>query len=388
MELSRNRKWIEDLEELSLQLPKRHKNLFFSKNQEDFYEEIETLKRKVQYFDDYEMQVEIAKIVADIRDAHTSVSLRVRLICPFELYWFSGGIYVINTIPEYKDIQYCKLTDINDIPIDEIIDTLTSIISYENDSFLKSQLPKYLPAVEVLYGLEIVDEVDSLRITFEDRNKNRRELEIKSYKIEEVKEKLNKHSTQSNDMPLYRKNSHKYYWFKYIQAFNTVYFKYNTCREMENKSILDFGKELIEFINENDVDKLIIDMRNNFGGNSTLLDPFIKELKSCDKINKKNKLFVIVGRETFSSALLNAFSLKENTNAIFVGESTGGKPNCYGEVKRFSLKNSRLVVCYSTEYYSIIENNNQQSFVPDINIEFTIQNYIKNEDPYLKYLLI
>ncbi len=102
--------------------------------------------------------------------------------------------------------------------------------------------------------------------------------------------------------------------------------------------VFTFCKELIKFIEDHVVEKLIIDLRNNFGGNSSLLDPFIEDIKHCDKINKKGNLFVIIGRETFSSALLNAFSLKENTSAIFLGEPTGGKPNCYGELEKINFE--------------------------------------------------
>ena len=352
--------------------------------------EIENLKGNVNKFNDYEIQIKLAKIAASIRDAHTCVSPQVRLLLPFELYWFSDGIYVIRTIPEYKDIQYCKLTNINDVHMDEVINILRLIVSYENETYLKAQLPKYLPAIELLYGLEIVDEIDSVTITTEDMGGNKRELEIKPLAIAESREKLKSNicfTDENNDLPLYRKHCDKYYWFEYMKDFKTVYFKYNACREISDKDIFTFQNELIGFINENAVDKLIIDLRNNFGGNSSLLDPFIEMLKHCNKINKKDNLFVIVGRETFSSALLNIFSLKEKTNAIFLGEPTGGKPNCYGEVERFSLKNSRLIVSYSTEYFKVIKDDNLPSFFPDINIELTIENYVNNEDPCLDYIL-
>lgn len=390
IDTKKNAKWIEDIDLLVLELPKRHKNLFFNKGEANFYRDIEQLKSNIDYFDDYEIRVQLAKIVADIGDAHTSISLPVNLLCPIELYWFSDGIYVISTLPEYEEIQYCKITHVNDIPIDEIISEISSIVSYENQSLLKSLLPKYLPAIELLYGLEIVDEIDKLELIFEDKNRNEKKLEIKALPIKEAKKELMLNNHKNNrgmELPLYRKNSEKYYWFEYIGNLKIVYFKYNSCRNMEDKSVREFGEELIKFINENDVEKLIIDLRNNYGGNSTLLEPFIDSVIKCEKINKKGHLFVIIGRQTFSSAMLNIFYLKETTNAIFLGEPTGGKPNCYGEVERFNLKNSRLLVCYSTKYYSIIEDDDLETFRPDITFELTIANYEGNEDPCVEYII-
>ena len=351
-------KWIEDIELLALELPKKHKNLFFHKNKEEFFKEIQSLKMKVKDLDDDEIKANLAKIVASIMDAHTSLMMPINFLCPLELYWFSDGLYVVAATEEYKEIENCKITKVQGIDINEVIEILSSIVSHENDAFLKAQLPKFFPAIEILYGLEIVDSTYSFELTVEYKDKKVSTVEIEAFPIREAREKMKERTSEllsQKDLPLYRKNEHEYYWFEYIEEFKTVYFKYNACRQMDKKSILKFGEEVIEFIKENLVEKVVIDLRNNSGGNSSFLEPFIDELKALTKINKKGNLFVIVGRDTFSSALLNVFYLKENTNAIFIGEPTGGKPNCYGEVERFKLNNSACTVCYSTKYYKIIK---------------------------------
>lgn len=389
MNSTRSLGWLEDITYLSLELPKKHKNLFFQKKKEDFFKEIDILKTNISFLSDFEIKLEIAKIVASIGDAHTSVPLQINLLLPFELYWFSDGIYIITAPLEYKEILFCKIIKVNGIPIEEVINVLSSIISYENETYLKSQLPKYFPAIELMYDLAIVDDVDSLDLTFENAANEIRTLKIKSMSLRESREKLNiiKNDEVNNiNLPLYRRYRNKNYWFQYIDYSKTVFFKYNVCRDMLPKDVLTFCTELIQFIKDYDVEKLVIDLRNNFGGNSSFLDPFIEAIKQCNKINKKGSIFVIIGRETFSSALLNALSLKENTSAIFLGEPTGGKPNCYGEVQRFTLKNSGLTVCYSTKYYKIIDDDAMASLMPDVSIAFTIQHYINNEDPCFKYI--
>ena len=390
MDINRNKKWVEDINFLSSELPQKHKNLFFQKNKEDFFNEIASLKMSIDSLSDYEIKLQIAKIVASIRDAHTSVPLNITILLPIELYWFSDGLYVTATLPQYKEILYCKITKVNKLEIEEVIISLSSIISYENETYLKSQLPKYFPAIELLYDLGLVNDIDILELTFEDENKKTRTLELKSLPLRDWREKhslINNDLVHSNNLPLYRKNSSKNYWFEYIDVASIVYFKYNACRDMLPIDMFTFCKNLLQFIEEHDVEKLIIDLRNNFGGNSSLLTPFIEDIKNCDKINKIGKLFVIIGRETFSSALLNAFFFKKNTSAIFLGEPTGGKPNCYGELKRFTLKNSGLTVCYSTQYYKIIEDDTLPSLLPDVNIALTIQDYVNNQDPCFEYII-
>lgn len=389
MDLTRKDRWIEDIDMLYSELPKRHKNLFFNISRSDFKAKVEGLKSKVQDLDDMEITVNISKIVASIGDAHTSVNMPVYYLCPLEFYWFSDGIYITKTSERYQELQYGKITHINRIPIEQVIEKLSSIISHENTSFLKSLLPKYLQASEILYGLEITDDVENVAYTISGVDGIEKEYEVKFYPFKDAVQMLssNANVVSQGNLPLYRRNEDKLYWFEYIKSFKTVYFNYKACREMEGQSVYDFGKDLLEYIERNDVEKLVIDLRNNHGGNSTILDPFIRDLKNQNKINSKGSLFVIIGRDTFSSALLNAYSLKNKTNAILVGEPSGGKPNCYGEVKRFTLKNSGLVIGYSTKFYEIIQDNDQPSLFPHVSIELTIDCYIENRDPCLEYIL-
>ncbi|WP_406542340.1 S41 family peptidase [Clostridium ljungdahlii] len=141
----------------------------------------------------------------------------------------------------------------------------------------------------------------------------------------------------------------------------------------------------MDVINKEDVQKLVIDLRNNGGGVSTILNDFIKKI-SKSKMNQNGKIYVIIGRKTFSSAVLNVIDLKKNTKAIFVGEPTSGKPNHYGEVKKFKLPNSGLTIKYSTKHFNNYDNDDSE-FIPDKEITASIKDYINNVDPVMDYII-
>jgi hypothetical protein len=388
MKNSRINKWIEDIEQFKSELPKRHKNLFFKQNKNKFHSQIEDLKQNLENYDNYTIIVSMAQIVASIRDAHTTLIIPAASFLPLEFYWFEEGIYIIATSNKNKNLLNCKVTHIDGIPIDDIIQGFEGIISHENNSFFKAYFPKYLPVVEVLYGLEIIDEFTQVKLRVEGLNGESFEETIDNYQNNEFqREIINVDDDSKYFIPLYRKNSDKNFWSYFIKSHNTLYFKYNKCKDMEDISVKTFCINLMEFINNRDVKKLVIDLRNNLGGDSTLLEPFIMELSKCEKLNKKDGIFVILGRDTFSSALLNAYVLKNETMAVFIGEATGGKPNCYGEVRYFTLKNSRIGIRYSTKYYKLIEDDEQQSFFPEINFEITFKDYLANKDACLEYIL-
>lgn len=388
MNNQRLEKWSEDIDQLELELPKGHKNLFFNSKRERFHRQIQKLKNNIENYDDCMISVDIAAIAASARDAHTTVMMSITRFIPFEFYWFPEGIYIITCFGERGDALNCKVTHLNGIPMEEVIQRVEVIVSHENDAFLRAQLPKYLQAVEVLYGLEIIDEFDHVQLTLETDNGESLEITVPTYGYKELKSKsIRLPQISEENLPLYRRNKTKNYWSYFIFESNTLYFNYKSCRDMQDISVEGFCIDLMKIINQEDVKRLVIDLRNNLGGNSTLLEPFISELSKCQKLNRVGGIYVILGRETFSSALLNAYELKNNTNAIFIGEATGGKPNCYGEVKSFELRNSKLQVRYSTKYYKIIEDDEQESFFPDVNTELTIKDYKENRDPCMEYIL-
>ena len=123
-------------------------------------------------------------------------------------------------------------------------------------------------------------------------------------------------------------------------------------------------------------------MRFNKGGSSQQGTAFIKKL-SKTKLNRQGKIYVIVGRRTFSAAVINTFDFLENTDALIVGEGTGGRPNHFGAVKRFVLPESNLVVNYSTQYFKLTENDSP-SIQPDIEVSLHFKDFINGVDTSLE----
>ncbi len=106
-------------------------------------------------------------------------------------------------------------------------------------------------------------------------------------------------------------------------------------------SFKEFEKQVFQSIRKQDIDILVFDMRFNSGGNSRQGTKFIEKL-SKTKLNGTGKIYVLIGRQTFSSAILNTLDFIKLTDAVLVGEGTGGRPNHYGEVKRLVLPESNL----------------------------------------------
>lgn len=123
-----------------------------------------------------------------------------------------------------------------------------------------------------------------------------------------------------------------------------------------------------------------------------MLDSFIDEIKHSG-LNSKESLYVIIGRNTFSSAVLNAISLKDH--AFFIGEPTGGKPIHYGETDFLLLPATNYAIKYSTKYFDVYYNGTnvvpiqytRDSLYPNKIIEPTINDYLNDNDPVLEFIM-
>lgn len=359
-------KWFEDIDYLKENLIKRHKNLFFHISRDEFEEKINYLKSIVNNLDYDDMKVELSRIVASVKDAHTSIIFPVKKYLPFKFYWFNDGIYIIKTTEKYKNLLYKKVSSIENISIYEIIEELKEIISYENEFLFKEQSMKYIQAADVLYGLLLIDSVDKVKIKVNDF-----ECNAETVSLEELI------YTEEYKLPIYAKNEFENFWYEHLIDSKEIYIKYNSCREDGDIKLSQKINDVVEYINKNSIERLTLDLSDNLGGDSRLIRPLIDFIKTNNYINKRENLKVIIGRRTFSSALLNVYEFINETNAKLVGEPSGGKPNCYGEILKFELPNSKFIVIYSTKYYKLIDDDSVMALYPEEIVYRKIEDYIK-----------
>jgi hypothetical protein len=188
-------------------------------------------------------------------------------------------------------------------------------------------------------------------------------------------------------VPLYVKDRARPYWFEHLPASRTVYFQWNLVRDDPAESLAAFSTRLHAFIRDHDVDKLVIDLRWNNGGNTLLVLPLLHELIASD-LNRRGKLFVIVGRRTFSAAQNAATLIERHTQAIFVGEPTGSSPNFVGEEDPVTLPYSKLQINVSDLFWQSSWPYDSRTWIgPEIYVPLTFAAFRANRDPALEAIL-
>jgi hypothetical protein len=188
--------------------------------------------------------------------------------------------------------------------------------------------------------------------------------------------------------PLYLRNCDTPYWFEYLPQDAVVYFQFNAVCDQVPEPITAFCRRLFAFIDGHQVSKLIIDLRWNGGGDTALVRPLLHHLIGCTRINQRGCLYVIIGRGTFSAAQNAATMIERETDAIFVGEPTGSRPNFVGEVALFTLPFSKTRVNVSDVYWQTSWPEDDRPWIaPDLYAPPSFKTFSRNRDPAMEAIL-
>jgi len=379
--------WAADLDLLAKELPARHKDLYFKITPAEFRAGVSALKARIPELDRTRFLLELSRLVASVGDSHTSFTIMPRKAFPLKLYWFKEGICVVDTTPEYAQLLNGRLESVDGHPVEEVVRAFAGIIPHDNEAQVKDFVPRFLASSEHLLGLGLVADADEATFAVRTPEGGTAAAKMRSIAIGDIRSvSWAAAAVEPSRLPLYRRTAGSAYASAYLPESRTLYFAYNSCRDLPDRPFRAFAEGLWDTLRKNPAERLVIDLRNNSGGDSSILDPFIGELAAAEDLNREGRLFVILGRRTFSSAVLNALDLGKKTRAIFFGEPTGGKPNHYGEIETLTLPNLGLEVSYSTKYFRFADGDDP-SLIPNVLVEPSLDDYLALRDPVLEAIL-
>lgn len=167
-----------------------------------------------------------------------------------------------------------------------------------------------------------------------------------------------------------------------------MYVQFNDVSDKDDESLADFASQIFAFVDTNPVDRFVVDLRWNTGGNNYLNKPLLLGIIKSNKIDQRGKLFAIIGRRTFSAAQNLVNDLENYTNVIFVGEPTAGNPNFYGDPTEVVLPNSEISVRVSSLWWQDLDSRDTRKWTaPHLAVELTFEDYRTNSDPAMNMIL-
>jgi len=397
--MTREQRWLEDLDYLAQTLPASHVQLFAHYEEAEFYADIERLKSGVGTLSDVDIYVALAKVFAKIGDTHTQLRpmLSWRTV-PVQFMDFADGVYPVAWAAKYGSLAGLRLVAVGDTPFSEVQNQLSTIIPHDNQAQLQQSIPNLLSNYDLLLAMGFIADTGVIPYLLESADGTRRLVEMKVEAAAGLKISRAFDAT-TVPVPLYLSRN-DWFWYQYLEVEQVLYIQYNVCwdRETERQSnpqsprleqlpdFAAFSAEVLAVLENNPVAAVVLDLRNNQGGNSYLGTNFIGSLAEHPKVRDGVPVFGIIGRSTFSSALMNALDMKKILGSPLYGQPTAGKPNHFGEVKTFNLPHSKWQVQYSTKYFKLVAED-VDSLYPDVHVAPTFADYASGRDPVLEKII-
>jgi hypothetical protein len=374
--------WREDLQFIARELPKRHLNAFHSTSRERFEASVADLDRRLPQLDAAQVYVGMLRIVNSVGDGHTHLRFPVhRDSFPLGIDRFGNDYRVVCSAPSCVKALGARVLGINDTPIGRVRELILSVTPQdETPQYREALVSGWMTIGILLHGLGITRASAAARFKFIDDNDSEFSINVHP---DQTTERRWAYATESRHIgALFRERPDETFWYTWLPESRTVYCNWRTYKDLRKQAA-----GLLAFVKAKRPDKLVIDLRENGGGDYFVgLRNMVRPIRDLPEINRKGHLFVLIGPFTFSAAMSNAAHFRQQTAAILVGMPIGEKPNSYQEVKSVTLPNCHLTLRYSTKFYKFVETA-ENVIRPDQEIDTSWLDFKAGRDPVLEWVV-
>ncbi|MBH1939990.1 hypothetical protein I5677_03650 [Mobilitalea sibirica] len=302
-----------------------------------------------------------ARILAKLKDAHTGISFYAndprRL--PLTFTMTDGELYLTD-----KEYTATHVLSINDIPVQKLHQTFLEQFSYELESYATYLFTRNLRRREYLEFVG-VDTSSAIQFNFQEGSSLTKKNFAFDIPVQEV---------ASTEVPFVS------YHIDKNKKLGVITLRSCSINDYYRNTV----KEFFQTVKDNNLQNVAIDLRNNGGGNSRVINefmkyidvdaysisggidvrygPFLYKFKKQEIKNKKNEnllfsgnVYALTSTDTFSSAQMFALTLLDNDIGTIIGEIPGNMPACYGDILAFQTPNAKLVFTVSYKYFRRID---------------------------------
>jgi Tetratricopeptide repeat/Peptidase family S41 len=348
--VDRDAGWRRDLGVLHGEMRRRAPNYLAA--QQRISELVDALDRDIPQLTDVQVVIGFWRLLRELRDGHARIRPerahpRWQDSLPLWFGQFAEGVFVTEVDPRWEPLLGSQLLALDGRPVADVLAALDPVLTRDNEYWVLATGPLWLRRTRYLHALGVLDEPERARLRL--RTAEGEELEV-SVDAEPVPDGALLHTpppAEALHLPgaaaaAYLSRRKEHYWFTEHPDDRLVYLQFNLILEDPAESWEAFLRRLFTAVDQPGVDRLVVDLRYNGGGNTFLAVMLLTEILRRPRINRPGGLFVIVGRVTFSAAQNLATMLERYAEAVFVGEPTGSSPNFVGETVPFTLPYSGI----------------------------------------------
>ena len=405
--------WRQDLGYLLATIETVHPDLYARVSRETVAEAAARLSEEIPRLDAAQITVRLMQLVAMVGDGHSSVDpvdpAGFGNWFPVRFYGFRDGVFITAIDKKHGDFVGSRVVRIGQRSAKEAWDRAATLVGADNEFGSLHSAPLYLSNPTALAALGVIEDAERLDLTVDRSGGGRETLTLRaiesefdlsfqfwgemwgpaSSKVEYVSgfgRKSADHYDTGSDLPLHLRYRSTF-WFTYIEPEKLFYVQINSMGDGRDETFHQFLERLWRTVDEAEVEAFVLDIRYNSGGDGSLVMPFVHGIIKRDRLNRYGRLFTIVGRSTFSAAVMLAAAMDQHTETVFVGEPMGAYYKHFGDGTSFQLPNSGLEVWVSTVYHQLDSYAGETALSPiQLPAQFSSRDYFEGRDPALRQI--
>lgn len=303
---------------------------------------------------------------------------------PLRLKRFEDGIYVVEAKGDALPLLGLRLTRIGGKKVEDILREFVKAQASGNRAWPANWTATGLTVPGFLIGLDIAANDLAAPVRFEAAGKAGRRVSADLAASAGGQEGLT--ALERKESPLETLGDATNFAAE-IPGANALALVIGAMEDSDAKSFEAFTAEAAAALAVTKAERLIIDLRDNGGGNNMLAEPLRRTIVKS-RFNKTGGIYVLTAPQTFSAAMNFATRLERETDALFVGEPTGGSPNHFGDAKFAHAPVSNLPYIISTlRWQDSTPFDKREWILPDLPAPPVFADYIAGKDGALQAAL-
>lgn len=381
-------RWLVDIDRLFTLREAFHPDPWHGMEPSAWVAEAEAVKARVATLGDESALIELVRLAAlpgrAGRDGHTGIFPFIggsgTNVYPLRFWQFPEGLVITEAAPPRADLVGMRIETITGLPVDEVLTRLEPLVARDNPSSLRGFTTAYLRVSELLVGLGVLREVGPVTLEVVSPDGAERTVVVDTVPVDDasVEHAGELARMPDGEPPWLRPDASPITWTELTDS-RTAYVRY---REMlgDPSAVAD---ALLERATAGAFDRVVVDVRRNPGGENTTYGPLLQAMRD-PAIDREGRLFVLIGRSTFSAATNFVIDLERETSAIFVGEAMGGSPRLFGDPRANRMRASEVQLFMATRRWEgLTPSDDRLVLEPDLPVELTWADWLAGRDPVL-----
>ena len=311
--------WRADIDGLLAARESTHPDPWHGMARADWVAAADAVKARIPDMNDDQALVELVRLAAmpgwKGRDGHTGIFLTPGSgIHPYPLrFWrFSDGLVITAAQAPYEDLVGSRVTAIGGHPIDEVLRLVEPLSPRDNPSTLLAYAPRYAGVSELLAGLGVIDDAGPATFSLvgpgrQGARRHRRAGQRRGGRRLARRAAAPPAADQRAVAPRPGQGT-----VVVLPAESrTLFVQYNAVEA----GINGIADEILARAKEDDVARVVVDLRHNGGGDNTTMGHFEDVLRD-PAINQPGRLVVLMGR----AHVLGRRQLRDRPRAVELGD--------------------------------------------------------------------